>query len=235
MYRDLAEWWPLLSPPAHYVNEAADLLRRLGPLPSDPLPTLLELGAGGGSLAFNLKRHFRMTLTDRSPGMQAVSRAINPDCEHILGDMQSLWLDRRFDFVLIHDAIMYATTPAAVRATLATAAGHCRTGGTVVVLPDFVRESFTPDTDHGGQDGADGRSLRYLEWTWDPDPSDDTCLVDYAFLLRETDGSVTMVHDRHMEGMFPRARWLEWLREAGLPAQSSLDQWQRDVFIGTKE
>jgi len=234
MYRDLAEWWPLLSPPAHYVEEAADLLSRLGPLPDSPRPTLLELGAGGGSLAFHLKRHFHMTLTDRSPQMQAVSRKVNPQCEHILGDMQSLRLDRRFDFVLIHDAIMYATEPAAVQATLATAAIHCRIGGTVIVLPDFVRETFTPGTDHGGEDGPDGRSLRYLDWTWDPDPSDDTYLVDYAFLLRETDGSITMVHDRHQGGLFFRARWLDWFREAGLPARTSLDQWRRDVFIATR-
>jgi trans-aconitate methyltransferase len=234
MYRDLAEWWPLLSPPAHYVEEAADLLSRLGPLPDSPRPTLLELGAGGGSLAFHLKRHFHMPLTDRSPQMQAVSRKVNPECEHILGDMQSLRLDRRFDSVLIHDAIMYATEPAAVQAALATAAIHCRIGGTVIVLPDFVRETFTPGTDHGGEDGPDGRSLRYLDWTWDPDPSDDTYLVDYAFLLRETDGSITMVHDRHQEGLFPRACWLEWFREAGLPARTSLDQWRRDVFIATR-
>jgi len=143
MYRDLAEWWPLVSPPAHYVDEAADLLSRLGPLPASPLPTLLELGAGGGSLAFNLKSHFQMTLTDRSPEMQAVSRQVTPDCEHVLGDMRSLRLGRQFDFVLIHDAIMYATEPAAVQAALATAAAHCRVGRTVVVLPDFVRETFS--------------------------------------------------------------------------------------------
>ena len=235
MYRDLAEWWPLVSPPAHYVDEAADLLSRLGPLPASPLPTLLELGAGGGSLAFNLKSHFQMTLTDRSPEMQAVSRQVTPDCEHVLGDMRSLRLGRQFDFVLIHDAIMYATEPAAVQAALATAAAHCRVGRTVVVLPDFVRETFSPGTDHGGEDGGEGRGLRYLEWTWDPDPDDDTYLVDYAFLLRESDGSVTLVHDRHQEGLFSRAQWLEWFREAGLPAKSAMDRWEREIFIATRE
>jgi hypothetical protein len=28
---------------------------------------------------------------------------------------------------------------------------------------------------------------------------------------------------------------LQWPREAALPAQSSLDQWERYVFIGIKE
>jgi hypothetical protein len=37
LYSDLARWWPLMSPPAEYVEEAADLL-----------PLLLE-----GSLADN--------------------------------------------------------------------------------------------------------------------------------------------------------------------------------------
>jgi hypothetical protein len=49
---------------------------------------------------------------------------------------------------------------------------------------------LTPGTDEGGQDGRDGRGLRYLEWTWDPDSTDDTYIVDYAFLLREASGAV---------------------------------------------
>lgn len=137
--------------------------------------------------------------------------------------------------MLIHDAIMYATEPADVRAALLTAAVHCRTGGTVAVLPDYVRETFTPGTEEGGHDGSDGRGLRYLEWRWDPDPADDTYVVDYAFLLRAADGVVTAVHDRHVEGVFARARWIDWFREAGLSAQSSLDPWGRDVFVAVKQ
>jgi SAM-dependent methyltransferase len=231
MYDDLAAWWPLLSPASEYEDEAADLLPRLGTAPGR---TLLELGAGGGSLAFHLKHHFRLTLTDLSPGMSAVSQAINPECEHLIGDMRSLRLGREFDVVLIHDAIMYATEPREVRAVLRTAAIHCRDGGTVVVLPDFIRETFVPGTDHGGHDAPDGRGLRYLEWSRDPDPHDDTYLVDYAFLLRTSDGTVTVEHDQHIEGLFTRARWLEWFAEAGLPARSHIDAEGREVFIGTR-
>ena len=232
LYGDLAEWWPLLSPPKDYGEEAEDLLQRLGAAAETAGATLLELGSGGGSLAYHLKRRFRMTLTDRAPAMLAVSRKINPECEHLVGDMQSLRLDRKFDVVLIHDAIMYATEPAAVQAALRTAAVHCRPGGSVAILPDHVRETFAPETDCGGHDSADGRGLRYLEWVWDPDPDDDTYVVDYAFLLRDPAGTVTVDHDRHVEGLFSREQWRGWLEEAGLPAKGAVDRWGRDVFVG---
>jgi SAM-dependent methyltransferase len=235
LYDDLAAWWPLLSPPSEYEDEAADLLPRLKPVSDSGVATLLELGAGGGSLASHLKHHFRLTLTDRAPGMVAVSQALNPECEHIVGDMRTLRLGRQFDVVLIHDAIMYATEPVAVRAALQTAALHCRAGGKVAVLPDFVRETFVPGTDHGGHDAEDGRGLRYLEWAWDPDPSDDTYLVDYAFLLRTGDGSVTVAHDRHVEGLFARAQWLGWFAEAGILAHGTVDSFGREIFVGTLE
>jgi SAM-dependent methyltransferase len=233
-YDELSEWWPLFSPPAHYVEEAEDLLKRLGSPPRGRSRTLLELGSGGGSLASHLAPYFTMTLTDRSPGMLAVNRSVNADAEHVLGDMRSLRLARQFDVVLVHDAIMYATTEADVRATLETAALHCRPGGTVVVLPDYVRETFLPGTDDGGEDAPDGRGFRYLEWQWDPDPDDDTYVVDYAFLMRARDGSVRVEHDRHVEGLFARERWLAWFDAAGLDVRRSLDEWGRDVFVATR-
>ena len=165
MYADLAEWWPLLSPAAEYEEEAADLLPDLLGT-SDAAPqTLLELGAGGGSLAWHLKKHLTLTLTDLSPEMVAVSRTVNPECEHLVGDMRTIDLGRTFDVVLIHDAIMYCTTPYDARLALANAAKHCRVGGTVMVIPDSVAETLEPDTHTGGHDAEDGRGLRYIEWS----------------------------------------------------------------------
>ena len=102
------------------------------------------------------------------------------------------------------------------------------------MLPDFTRETFAPVTEHGGHDPSDGRALRYLEWLWDPDAGDDTCLTDYAFVLRSPDGNVSAVHDRHVEGRFARKQWLAWLAEAGFRARSERDRWSRDVFLGTR-
>ena len=145
MYSDLAPWWPLLSAPSDYAEEAASFLAMMD-LPAGERPTLLELGAGGGNLGSHLKAHVKATLSDLSPDMIAVSRRLNPGLEHIQGDMRTLRLDRLFDIVLIHDAIMYRTTEADVVAAVRTAAIHCRDGGTVIVAPDSVRESYEPET-----------------------------------------------------------------------------------------
>ena len=233
-YTELASWWPLFSPPSDYVEEADDLLPTLLAAADAPPATLLELGAGGGSLAYHLKGRMRLTLSDVSMQMLANSRAVNPECEHVVGDMRTLDLGRTFDVVFIHDAIMYAIDEASVRATIATAARHCRLGGGIVVVPDHVRETFEPETSHGGEDAPDGRGLRYLQWSWDPDPSDTTFEVAYAFLLRDADGSTRVEGDRHVEGLFPRNSWLTFLREAGFDAASRLDRWHRDVFAGRK-
>ena len=63
LYGDLASWWPLLSRPDEYAEEAAfaaSLLRTAKP----PTRTVLELGSGGGNNAFHLQRDFEMTLVD---------------------------------------------------------------------------------------------------------------------------------------------------------------------------
>jgi ubiquinone/menaquinone biosynthesis C-methylase UbiE len=180
MYNDLADWWPLLSTPADYAEEAAFFHQVLRDTGQRPLRTMLELGSGGGNNAFHLKAHYQLTLVDPAPGMLTVSQALNPECEHRVGDMRTIRLDRQFDAVFIHDAIMYMTTEADLRAALATAYVHCWPGGVALFVPDHVHETFTPSTEHGGHDGEQ-RALRYLAWSYDPDEQDTT----YVYLLRE--------------------------------------------------
>ena len=234
MYSDLAVWWPLLSPPSAYAEEAAFLLPSILAAPDAPPATLLELGSGGGSFASHLKPHMRLTLSDLSPGMLDVSRAINPECEHVEGDMRTLDLTRTFDVVLIHDAIMYATTPADAQAALATASRHCRLGGAIVLILECVAETFEPDANTGACVASDGREVRYRESKRDPDRSDDTYETVYDFVMRQPDGSEEVVQEVHLSGLFPKASWLAWIAGAGFDAASTLDPWGRDVFVGRK-
>jgi hypothetical protein len=73
---------------------------------------------------------------------------------------------------------------------------------------------------------------------WDPDPDDHTYLVDFAYLLRDGE-SVTVEHDRHVCGVFPRARWLELLDEAGFrarsrPIQHADQEVGSEAFVGVR-
>lgn len=236
LYRELASWWPLLSSPEEYSEEAAFYREALVSACGPPCATLLELGSGGGNNASHLKARFQMTLVDLSEAMLAVSRSLNPECEHHRGDMRTVRLNRFFDCVFVHDAVVYMTSRADLLAAIRTAFEHCRPGGAALFAPDHVRENFRPRTDHGGNDGG-GRGLRYLEWKWDPDPEDTTYVVDYAYLLREVDGTVRVEADRHIEGLFARAEWLAMLRETGFEAEavpvdlSDLDPGTYEVFV----
>ncbi len=232
LYQELAMWWPLWSPPEDYLEEAtffAQVLKEAAP----GARTMVEFGSGGGSNAFHLKAHYTLTLVDISPEMLAVSRTINPDCEHLVGDMRSARLGRLFDLVFIHDAIDYMTTEAELRQALETAFVHCQPGGAALFVPDHVRETFKATTDHDARNGEDGRALRVLEWQYDPDPTDNTCLTHFAFLLRDGD-EVHFEHETHVCGLFALADWLGWLNEAGFQASSVIDQFGRDVFVATK-
>jgi SAM-dependent methyltransferase len=239
LYDELASWWPLMSPPADYAEEAAFYGDALAAACDRPPLTVLELGSGGGNNASHLKARFQMVLVELAPRMLALSRALNPECEHHQGDMRTVRLGREFDAVFVHDAVCYMTTEADLRMAMATAFAHCRPGGAVLFAPDHVRENFQPSTDHGGHDGG-ARALRYLEWTSDPDPADTTYLVDYAYLLRMPDGTVRVEHDRHVEGLFSRTDWLRWLVDAGFEPHvvpfdhSELEPGSYEVFVAKK-
>jgi SAM-dependent methyltransferase len=231
---DLATWWPLFSEPGHYAPEAEwvlDALRaELGRLP----PAMLELGSGGGNLASHLQGSMQLTLVDPSSGMLAHSRSLVPQAEHIEGDMRTVRLGRTFGAVLIHDAIMYMTTEDDLVAALTSARVHLAPEGVLVVLPDYVAETFEPGIETGGNDAPDGRrGIRYICWN-QAAPAHGATLhhSDYAIMLRETDGSVEVVHDRHAIGIFPRDTWRRAFARAGLAApRICSDPWRQDVFI----
>ncbi|MFC2172296.1 class I SAM-dependent methyltransferase [Acidobacteriota bacterium] len=213
LYYELASWWPILSAPQDYAEEA-EVFRKTLVEACNP-KDVLELGCGGGNNASHMKAHFKLTLTDLSPGMLEVSEKLNPECEHLQGDMRTLRLDRRFDAVFVHDAVTYMSSEEDLDAAIATASLHCKPGGAALFFPDYFRETFAPSTKKGGHDG-EGRSLRYLEWTYDPDSKDTTVTVDFAYMLRSGASEMKVVYDRHITGLFERETWLRLCRATGL-------------------
>jgi SAM-dependent methyltransferase len=238
LYQDLAEWWPVLSSPADYAEEAAFYHESFESCSRRPIHTLLELGCGGGNNASHLKAFYQLTLVDLSPGMLGVSKALNPECEHLQGDMRSIRLGRIFDAVFIHDSIMYMTNFDDLSRAIETAFVHCASGGVALFSPDCVRETFQESTDHGGHD-LGSRSLRYLEWIFDPDPNDTIFESHMVYLMREDGQPLRCVFDRHLMGLFSRTEWLELIRRTGftplrLPFLHSELKYEGDVFMGLK-
>jgi trans-aconitate methyltransferase len=237
LYDDIAGWWPVISPPAEYAEEATLYVEMIQASARRQVREVLELGSGGGNNASHMKHTFSMTLVEPSDGMRENSRRLNPECEHLPGDMRHVRLGRTFDAVFVHDAVMYITTEDDLRAALETVAVHLSPGGVALVAPDATRESFTEATEHGGGEDASGRRARYLEWTLPPEPGETTYTVHYAFMLRDVDGSVRVVHDVHREGLFPRATWLRLFREVGLDAglaPRTIEGREYDSFVAVR-
>jgi SAM-dependent methyltransferase len=219
LYGDLADWWPVISPPSEYAEEAALYVEMIQASARRPVREVLELGSGGGNNASHMKHSFAMTLVEPADGMRKISRQLNPECIHLPGDMRRVRLERTFDAVFVHDAVMYMTSEDDLRAALETVGAHLAPGGVALVAPDATAETFSESTEHGGGEDEGGRRARYLEWTLPPDPDEATYTVHYVFLLREPDGSMHVAHDVHREGLFPRATWLRLFRDVGLVAE----------------
>jgi trans-aconitate methyltransferase len=239
LYRDLADWYPLVTPLADYAEEAAFYRRLFEAHCSSPPRTLLDLGSGGGHNVVHLKASLNCTLVDLAPAMLALSRRLNPECEHVRGDMRSIRLGRVFDCVLLHDAVSYMASRDDLASAIVTAFEHTAQGGVAIFQPDFVAETFKTGTETGGSD-AGGRALRYLEWRWEPEPSAGTYLTDMAYLLRDESGTVEIHHDRHVMGLFSRSVWLELIVAAGFEPlavpfeHNSHTDAGHDVFLGLR-
>src|SRR5258708_9561337 len=93
LYQELAGWWPLISPPEEYAQEAAHLADVLSSA-TPPVREVLDLGGGGGHVAAHLKARFALTLVDLSEDMLPVSRRLTPARAHLHGDIRPARLAR---------------------------------------------------------------------------------------------------------------------------------------------
>ena len=221
LYYDLAHLWPIVSPPEDYAEEAGywrrGLRKHLGP----GRHRIVEFGVGGGHNLSHLTADFDAAAVDLSPHMIEHSRRLNPQVEHHVGDMRTVRLGRKFDAVLIHDAISYMLTEDDLRAVFATARLHLRPGGLLLVAPDLVEENFAdgkvihwpirPPADAGGIE------VTVEEHLADPDPTDTVIESMITYTIVEN-GRRKVETDLHLCGLFPVAVWISLLEEAGFDA-----------------
>ena len=236
LYDDLADLWPSISPPEDYAEEAAHWRTVLGEKLGEDHHAILELGVGGGHNLSHLSADFAATAVDLSETMLEQCRRLNPGIELHRGDMRRIRLGRKFAAVLIHDAISYLLSEEDLLATFQTAAIHLEPGGVLIASPDRFTETFqAPEIEQTTH--VDGnRRVTYLEYTYDPDPSD-TRIETILLYLIETQGCLRIEPDRHVTGLFPRSTWIRRMTEAGFIANIRsfpLATWDRpyELLIG---
>lgn len=238
LYYEFAWLWPLISPSEDYVKEAkywrAMLREKLG----SGRHHILELGVGGGHNLSHLTRDFKATAVDLSEKMLAISKKLNPDVEHFVGDMRSIRLGRTFDAVIIHDAIGYMFTEKDLLAAFKTAAAHLEPGGIFITAPDYVAENYPGTKVSHRISKGDDIELTFIEYDYDPDPTD-TKAESVMFYMILKDGQLKIEQDFHESGLFSVKTWQNVMRGAGFEVETrredvGLDIRQEYFFIGEK-
>lgn len=224
IFTDLAHLWPLLSPVEDYLKEAQSvhrvLQRYLGPEAhlGGRKPSLLELGAGGGHTLHHLLDKYDITAVDLSQEMGANCQRLNPEVDFHQGDMRTVRLGRRFDAVLIHDAIDYLQEVEDVEQTMRTAAAHLSPAGVVLVAPTYVEETFVDQEVEYDQQSQSGIDLTYFSYVHRPDEKSHRVETVLVYLIRKG-GGVEVVEDRHPGGLFSTNDWIMMLRGAGFEVE----------------
>ena len=183
----------------------------------DPRARLLDLGCGGGHLLSHFTRHFTTEAVDISPEMLKISRGLNPDTIHHLGDMRTIRIGRTFDVVTIHDAVNYMVTEQDLRAAIETARVHLEPGGLVLLAPDCLTDTFagsrvvdwTRETEH--------QNVTFIEYVAQPSPGATTVESVFMFIINRN-GEIQVEVDRHTSGLFPKSLWLDAMSQAGMDA-----------------
>ena len=218
LYNELAYLWPVISPPETYAEEAEHWRRAIRNKLGDGRHHLLELGVGGGHNLSHLTGDFEATAVDISPRMLELSRRLNPRVEHYLGDMRTVRLGRKFDAVLIHDAIGYMLTEDDIRAALTTAKKHLRPGGLLLAPPIWSGRAFTKAWSTVGPAtlAIYGSKPRNASTTRDPSDT----IIESHFTYRITEkGTDRTEHDIHITGLFPIGDWTRLIEETGFTAE----------------
>ena len=239
LYGDLAYLWPLVSKPEDYANEASFwrdvLMEKLG----EGKHHILELGVGGGNNLSYLTPYFKATAVDLSEEMLINCNKLNPDVDVHVGDMRSVRLNKKFDAVIIHDAISYLLNENDMIATFETVAEHLTSGGIFVTTPDYLKETFTNNTTHYHKPKSDGTTdLTFIEYIHDPDPKDTMIETIMVYFIKQG-GQTTIELDRHQTGLFPKATWLRLIENAGFKVEEKEypvhdDDRQSWLFVSTK-
>jgi SAM-dependent methyltransferase len=214
LYKDLSWTWPIISPHEDYIEEAEFFAAKIKKHAKIKIKSVLNLGCGGGHMDWTLKNHFDITSIDISPDMLKLARKLNPEVEYIKGDMRTVWLNRKFDAVVIHDSILYMRTLDELKAAFKTAYEHLKNNGLMITYCEEWPEHFVQNTIRTQKETKDNIEIIFIENYYDPNPSDTTYEGTFIYLIRR-DGKLDVYKDFHTLGIFPLENWRRVIKEVG--------------------
>ncbi len=214
LYKDLAWLWPIISPPETYIDEGELFIRKLKEYGGERVHHILNLGAGGGHLDSVLKKAFQISSLDINPPILQLAKRLNPEVEYRIDDLRIARLGRKFDAVVIHDAICHMTSLEELRAAFLTAHAHLDPGGVMITFIEEWPEHFVQNRTVVSHHHQGNIEVTYIENNYDPDPDDGNYECTYIYLIRR-DGYLDIQTDRHILGIFPIADWIDTLKNVG--------------------
>ena len=222
LYKDLAQYWHIISPPDHYIKESNIVTNLVKKHSKIPAKTLLNLGCGGGHNDMTLKNHFEVAGVDISEDMLKQAKELNPEVKYHQGDMRSASLEEMFDTVTIFDAISYMTNEEELKSAFKTAYNHLKPGGIFYTMnenrPEDLKQNRTETTIRK----TDDIDLVFIENYYDPNPDDTTYEGIFLYIIREK-GTLKIETDLHTLGTFPDETWIKLLEETGFELVYSED------------
>jgi SAM-dependent methyltransferase len=234
MYADLAWIFPIITPPEDYADEAAQFTQAILDHTRIPARSLLNLGCGAGHNDHHLQEHFQVTGVDLSAAMLDLARRLNPAVEYLVGDMRTLRLERRFDAVMVADAIAYMRSEEDLRAAFRTAYEHLHPGGVFCTYAEDLPENFVQNGVFTSTHRRGEVEIALIENYYDPDPADTEYEMLFVYLIRQG-GRLQIESDLHHGGLFPAPTWTRLLEEVGFEVrQKRFEGEDFPFFIGIK-
>lgn len=234
IYRELARFYDVIYSWKDYAKEARRVFALAKKYGRAGGRELLEVACGTGKHAAQLSKRFDVTGADINDGMLEVARRNVKGVKFVQADMAALDLGRQFDVITcLFSSIGYMKTYPRLKRAIAAFERHLKPGGALVIEPWFTRATFKPGKVSAGVYGDDElRVARVAVSTVRGILS----VMDMHYLVGERDQDVKHYTDRHELAMFEPAKFLRFMRDAGLTPRflkNGLMQ-DRGLYVATK-
>ena len=207
-YSDLAWTEPILAKPADYAGEVMRFCEIIKKYAKINVKNVLHLACGAGVYDYTFKKHFTMTGVDISEGMLKIAGKLNPEVSYHQGDMRKFNMKRKFDAVIVPDAINYLTTLEDLEKTVDNAFTHLESGG-VFLTTVHTREEFR-ENNFAYTNADENYHITVFENNYITD-SDKSGYESTIIYLIRTNGKLDIHTDVHKLGLFAQDTWTDLL------------------------